>query len=131
MRIERRGQTLILAGATNFKNYRDVSADPQPRNTATLAAVRNGNQSYVIVKDGPRWKATRPPAFEVDSTLGCHRGGEVAERRIGVVLHHGVDVTGLQGGHVVLHYCPGLVAAAHVHSLRMRMLPSQGATETT
>ena len=36
--------TLILAGATNFKNYRDVSADPKPRNTATLAAVRN--QSY-------------------------------------------------------------------------------------
>ena len=36
--------TLILAGATNFVNYRDVSADPKPRNTATLAAIRN--QSY-------------------------------------------------------------------------------------
>jgi len=36
--------TLILTGATNFKNYRDVSADPKPRNTATLAGLRN--QSY-------------------------------------------------------------------------------------
>ena len=36
--------TLILAGATNFVNFRDVSADPKPRNTATLAAIRN--QSY-------------------------------------------------------------------------------------
>jgi alpha-L-fucosidase 2 len=36
--------TLILAGATNFVNFRDVSADPKLRNTATLAAVRN--QSY-------------------------------------------------------------------------------------
>jgi alpha-L-fucosidase 2 len=33
--------TLILAGATNFRNYRDVSADPKARNTATLAALRN------------------------------------------------------------------------------------------
>src|SRR5450756_1159084 len=46
-RFETRGQTLttsatlILAAATNFKNYRDVSADPKQRNTATLAALRN------------------------------------------------------------------------------------------
>jgi alpha-L-fucosidase 2 len=33
--------TLILTGATNFKNYRDVSADPAQRNTATQAALRN------------------------------------------------------------------------------------------
>ncbi len=32
--------TLILAAATNFRNYRDVSADPTARNDATLAAVR-------------------------------------------------------------------------------------------
>ncbi len=32
--------TLILAGATNFKNYRDVTADAGARNDATLAAVR-------------------------------------------------------------------------------------------
>ena len=32
--------TLILAGATNFKNYQDVSADPKQRNDATLSAVR-------------------------------------------------------------------------------------------
>jgi len=32
--------TLILSGATNFKNYQDVSADPQVRNDATQAAVR-------------------------------------------------------------------------------------------
>ena len=33
--------TLILTGATNFKNYRDVSADPHARNDATLAALRD------------------------------------------------------------------------------------------
>ncbi|HTX39431.1 MAG TPA: glycoside hydrolase family 95 protein [Bryobacteraceae bacterium] len=32
--------TLILAGATNFRNFRDVSADPAGRNAATLEAVR-------------------------------------------------------------------------------------------
>jgi len=31
--------TLVLAGATNFRNWRDVSADPKQRNIATLAAV--------------------------------------------------------------------------------------------
>src|SRR5260370_15641218 len=33
--------TLTLTGATNFKNYRDVSVDPKERNTATLAVLRN------------------------------------------------------------------------------------------
>ncbi len=33
--------TLILAGATNFRNYQDVSADPSARNGATLTAVRS------------------------------------------------------------------------------------------
>ena len=32
--------TLILAGATNFKNYKDVSADPVSRNDRTIAALR-------------------------------------------------------------------------------------------
>ena len=32
--------TLLLAGATNFVNYRDVSGDPSARNAARLAAVR-------------------------------------------------------------------------------------------
>jgi len=32
--------TLILSGATNFKNYRDVTADPKARNDATMAALR-------------------------------------------------------------------------------------------
>ena len=31
--------TLILTGATNFKTYQDVSADPKERNTTTLSAV--------------------------------------------------------------------------------------------
>jgi alpha-L-fucosidase 2 len=31
---------LILSGATNFKNYRDVSGDPRQRNDGALAAVR-------------------------------------------------------------------------------------------
>jgi alpha-L-fucosidase 2 len=32
--------TLILSGATNFRNYKDVSADPRARNDAVLAPVR-------------------------------------------------------------------------------------------
>jgi alpha-L-fucosidase 2 len=32
--------TLILAGATNYVSYNDVSADPKARNDSTLAAVR-------------------------------------------------------------------------------------------
>ena len=36
--------TLILTGATNFKNYKDVSADPAARNDAVLRAIRS--QSY-------------------------------------------------------------------------------------
>jgi alpha-L-fucosidase 2 len=32
--------TLILSGATNFQNYKDVSADPQARNAAAIAALR-------------------------------------------------------------------------------------------
>jgi alpha-L-fucosidase 2 len=31
--------TLLLAGATNFKNYQDVSADPKERNATVLAAA--------------------------------------------------------------------------------------------
>ncbi|MCX6926883.1 MAG: glycoside hydrolase family 95 protein, partial [Verrucomicrobia bacterium] len=33
------GATLLLAAATSFKDYRDISADPVGRNDATLAAV--------------------------------------------------------------------------------------------
>jgi alpha-L-fucosidase 2 len=40
--------TLILAGATNFKDYRDVSADPKTRNTAALAPIRN--KSYEVLR---------------------------------------------------------------------------------
>ena len=32
--------TLVLSGATNFKNYKDVSGDPQARNNAVFAALR-------------------------------------------------------------------------------------------
>jgi alpha-L-fucosidase 2 len=40
--------TLILTGATNFKNYQDVSADPHARNDATLAALRD--KSYETLR---------------------------------------------------------------------------------
>jgi len=40
--------TFILVGATNFKNYRDVSADPAARNKATLAALRA--KSYDVLR---------------------------------------------------------------------------------
>ncbi len=33
--------TLILVGSTNFRNYKEVTADPAQRNIAVLAAVRN------------------------------------------------------------------------------------------
>jgi alpha-L-fucosidase 2 len=36
--------TLILTASTNFKSYKDVSADPAARNTSTLAAI--GKKSY-------------------------------------------------------------------------------------
>ncbi len=39
---------LILAGATNFKNFRDVSGDPAARNAATLGAVQS--QTYAEVQ---------------------------------------------------------------------------------
>ena len=35
--------TLILTGATNFKNFRDVSADPRERDDATLAPLRKAS----------------------------------------------------------------------------------------
>src|SRR5690606_16837882 len=41
--------TLVLAGATNFVDYRDVSADPAARNAATLDALRG--RSYDALRD--------------------------------------------------------------------------------
>src|ERR1019366_568148 len=35
--------TLILTGATNFKNFRDVSADPKERDENTLTRLRNAS----------------------------------------------------------------------------------------
>jgi alpha-L-fucosidase 2 len=40
--------TLILSGATNFVNYKDVSADPKRRNDETLAAIRG--KSYDMLR---------------------------------------------------------------------------------
>jgi alpha-L-fucosidase 2 len=40
--------TLVLSGATNFVNYRDVSGDPQKRNDGTLAKVRG--KSYTAMR---------------------------------------------------------------------------------
>jgi alpha-L-fucosidase 2 len=40
--------TLILTAATNFKNFRDVSADPAQRNSASMAALRK--KSYDALK---------------------------------------------------------------------------------
>jgi alpha-L-fucosidase 2 len=37
---DEKGVTILLAAATNFKNYRDVSADPKARVDAALAAAR-------------------------------------------------------------------------------------------
>ena len=41
------GLTLILAGATNYVSYEDVSADPSARNVATLDKVRDKGYSYL------------------------------------------------------------------------------------
>ncbi len=41
--------TLILAGATNFKNFRDVSGDPAARNAATLEAARAMKYDALLV----------------------------------------------------------------------------------
>jgi alpha-L-fucosidase 2 len=40
--------TLILSGATSFKNYRDVSGEPAARNDATLTAL--GSATYEALK---------------------------------------------------------------------------------
>jgi alpha-L-fucosidase 2 len=40
--------TLVLSGATNFVNYKDVSADPKQRNDAVLAAIKG--KSYDALK---------------------------------------------------------------------------------
>ena len=40
--------TLILAGATNFNNYHDLTADPLDRNDKTLAAI--GERSYATLR---------------------------------------------------------------------------------
>ncbi|HET8656991.1 MAG TPA: glycoside hydrolase family 95 protein [Longimicrobiaceae bacterium] len=40
--------TLILAGATNFVNYHDVTADPLARNDSTIAAVRTKSYEELL-----------------------------------------------------------------------------------
>ncbi|HTS66620.1 MAG TPA: glycoside hydrolase family 95 protein [Candidatus Acidoferrales bacterium] len=40
--------TIVLVAATNFKNYRDVSADPAARNNGTITAIRN--KSYETLR---------------------------------------------------------------------------------
>ena len=47
-RTEGTSTTFILTAATNFKNYRDVSADPAQRNAATLAAI--GKKPYEMLR---------------------------------------------------------------------------------
>jgi alpha-L-fucosidase 2 len=42
------GDTIILAAATNFVNFKDIAADPVKRNDATLAAVKG--KSYEILR---------------------------------------------------------------------------------
>jgi alpha-L-fucosidase 2 len=39
--------TLILSGATNFVNYKDVSANPKQRNDAVLAAIRGNSYDAI------------------------------------------------------------------------------------
>ncbi len=46
---DREGTTLVLAGATNFRNFEDVSADPKARVDATLAAV--AGESYQKLRE--------------------------------------------------------------------------------
>lgn len=40
--------TLILAGATNFVNFQDISADPAKRNKKTLSAVKNKSYKKLL-----------------------------------------------------------------------------------
>jgi alpha-L-fucosidase 2 len=46
---DREGVTIVLAGATNFKDFQDVSADPKARVDATLAAV--AGESYKKLRE--------------------------------------------------------------------------------
>lgn len=42
--------TLLLTGATNFKNYKDVSADPEQRNDEVLRAIRNKSYDALLAE---------------------------------------------------------------------------------
>ncbi|MBZ5622269.1 MAG: glycoside hydrolase family 95 protein [Acidobacteriia bacterium] len=42
--------TLILSGATNFENYKDVSADPKARNDRAIAALRGHTFDYLLAE---------------------------------------------------------------------------------
>ncbi|HEV3202195.1 MAG TPA: glycoside hydrolase family 95 protein [Bryobacteraceae bacterium] len=42
--------TLILSGATNFQNYKDVSADPKARNDAALATSRSKSFDAILAE---------------------------------------------------------------------------------
>jgi len=42
--------TLLLAGATSFRNFRDASADPQQRNDETLRAIRGKSYDALLAE---------------------------------------------------------------------------------
>jgi alpha-L-fucosidase 2 len=66
--------TLILSGATNFKNFRDVSGDPRARNDAVLAAV--GNASYAALRaahTADHQRLFRRVALDLGTTTAARR----------------------------------------------------------
>ena len=80
-----RSATLILTGATNFKNYHDVSADPAQRNTATLAAI--GKKSYETLR-AEHIRDHQALFRRVSLDLGATRRRQAAHRRAHRRLRH-------------------------------------------
>jgi alpha-L-fucosidase 2 len=66
-RTEGTSTTFILTAATNFKNYRDVSADPAQRNAATLAAI--GKKP--MRRSAPNTSATTRPSSAASRSISA------------------------------------------------------------
>jgi alpha-L-fucosidase 2 len=77
--------TLLLSGATNFKNYRDVTGDPKARNDAALARVRAKEYRALLAEHvADHQKLFRrvaldlggaPPAIPTDERIRAFAGG--------------------------------------------------------
>ena len=86
---------LVLAGATSFVNYRDISGDPAARCQATLDAVK-GKSFDALLK---AHVGTKPPTHRLspdDDALFLMSGGTTGTPKAVRVHHGGLIRTGMQ-----------------------------------